>query len=626
MAPPPSTLFPGTSSRPTSSGAGLGGVFGSSNANGAGAGGAVGGILSNNTIGQDTFPFAPPLSFNEADYSWLFDGLDPFEGASAAAAAAAGGMDAAGMELAQSALDSLGSGAGQSGTGLSTAPTPLPAHSIGEGGGTRGARASAAGIDPSATFPSNLTTFSPVSSDGIGPGPAFPPEARTPTMGGTLLMCPAPPARSDASATLASGISGGVDGSFALGSLADDGLIHERVNEQTHHASGDGRGKMGEDTGAQNYDAESHGTGPASVGDTGPVDPMNALNELVFFASLQAEIPNVPAYNVDSETHAKLLRFLVSVQELHTSTLFAPSALQCYIFLFFKHVNTVWPLIHKPTFDASKSDPMLLSAIIVNGMHFGDTPSHELAARIGQKLWGTYVSLDDFRPARATLPMLQALLLSEYTCNDHTELLSNTDKLTFACSAAELFGKQMSNRPQHEMGHLFHNFTITLARRNAVFSAIPVILPGPEGSERQWRAWAREEEKKRIALFAFMLDSSHGALFRHIPALSAFQIQLQLPCHEDEWIIPTAEDWHKYRQSPDFRPSTSFLTAVKASLSSAGVPPALDTFSKFVLLHGLISIAFDLQWKQVNVLMGADAEAGVGNWRERISAAVSLPA
>jgi len=133
---------------------------------------------------------------------------------------------------------------------------------------------------------------------------------------------------------------------------------------------------------------------------------------------------------------------------------------------------------------------MLLSAIIVVGMHYADSSAHSLAVRIGRKLWGAFVSLDDFRPARATLPLLQAMLLTE------------------------AFGKLMSTRPLHEVAHLFHSFIIALGRRNAVFVHSPVPLPPDDGTETQWRAWAREEEKKRIAFFAFILDAQHAAIFR----------------------------------------------------------------------------------------------------------------
>ncbi|TKY87615.1 hypothetical protein EX895_003196 [Sporisorium graminicola] len=356
-------------------------------------------------------------------------------------------------------------------------------------------------------------------------------------------------------------------------------------------------------------DAHSFGRGMSSDGilmSGSEVETPNALEDLAYFATLQADIPSRVTYHLDPVAHHRLLIFLQSVSELPNSPLFTPSALRCYIYLFFVKFNRLYPLIHEPTFAASTTDPMLLSAIVVIGAHFAGLPAHELAVRISQKIWGAVVSLEDFRPARATLPMLQALVLTE------------------------TFGKMMSTRPQHEMAHLFHNFIVTLARRNAVFNA---TTPGHirfDDSEESWRSWAREEEKKRIALFEFMLDAQHATIFRHIPSLSAFQIQLHLPCSDDEWNKTTPEAWYRLRKRTGYKPPGPFIPALKACLSPAKTPQELDAFPRFVLLHGLMSIAYDLQWKQ-NVLLGAEVspggskggDSGIGNWKDRLSAAYS---
>ncbi|EPQ29966.1 uncharacterized protein PFL1_02638 [Pseudozyma flocculosa PF-1] len=341
-------------------------------------------------------------------------------------------------------------------------------------------------------------------------------------------------------------------------------------------------------------------------------EPPNALEDLAYFASLQAEIPSRVTFHVDPVAHHRLLVFLSSVSELPNSPLFTPSALRCYIYLFFAKFNRLYPLLHEPTFAASTTDPMLLSAVVVIGAHFAALPAHELAVRIAQKIWGAIVSLEDFRPARATLPMLQAMVLTE------------------------CFGKMMSSRPQHEMSHLFHNFIITLARRNAVFNpSASATSAQPTGSSYEetdefWRGWAREEEKKRIALFAFMLDAQHATTFRHIPALSAFQIQLNLPCSDDEWSKASPDAWKQHRRRTNYKAPTPFIPALKACLSPGKTPHELDAFPRFVLLHGLMSIAYDLHWKQ-NILLGAENSAGgvggsgigIGNWKDRLSAAYS---
>jgi hypothetical protein len=335
----------------------------------------------------------------------------------------------------------------------------------------------------------------------------------------------------------------------------------------------------------------------------------DALHDLAFFASLQSEIPDEDTYDIDSLSHARILHFLgSSMPELATTSLFSPPALRCYIYLYFTKFNAIYPLIHKASFVASSADPMLLSAMIICGAHFADESAHFLAERIGRKLWGAFITFEDFRPARATLAMLQAMLLTES------------------------FGKLMGTRPQHETAHLFHNFIVTLARRNAVFVPSKTKLPHGPLDER-WRAWAREEEKKRISLFAFMRDAQDATIFRHIPALSSFQIHLSLPCDDEEWIASSAEAWHSLRQEKrtarqisgggsSSGDPPSFIAAVKAMLTP-GIAPRIgsdsDSFKHMVLLHGLMSVAYDLQWKQQALLAASDSSDSMAKWKQRLT-------
>ncbi|KAI3482861.1 hypothetical protein L1887_54392 [Cichorium endivia] len=83
------------------------------------------------------------------------------------------------------------------------------------------------------------------------------------------------------------------------------------------------------------------------------------------------------------------------------------------------------------------------------------------------------VSLEDFRPARATLPMLQAL-------GAHRELRQGDEHAPSARDGSPL--------PQ-----LYHHFS---PRRNAVFNASTQGHTHFDDSEESWRSWA-EERKKR---------------------------------------------------------------------------------------------------------------------------------
>lgn len=360
-------------------------------------------------------------------------------------------------------------------------------------------------------------------------------------------------------------------------------------------------------------------------GDEPPTDDC-----LGFLHDIEFSIPpEDKAYNVDPVALHRILLLLPSVTDLSTSSLFTVRALRCYLFLFFERFNTMYPLVHRPTFNASRADPSLLAAMILIGAHYAPAACHQMALRISQKMWGALISLEGFHAGRATLPMLQALVLTE------------------------AFSSRMASRQQHEMAHLFHNFIVTLARRNGAFSS-----SAGRGHHRYakshdgWALWAKNEERKRITLFVFILDAQHGALFRHVPALSAFQLQVDIPCSSAEWQAQTADEWAllQHRAKPQ-----RFISALKSCLNTSSAPPSpsvtalasargsvsqpalpyTDIFSRTLLLHGLMSVAYDLRWRQQqhNQLLadgnGLDSSSSattrshLSAWKQRLLSAMS---
>lgn len=55
------------------------------------------------------------------------------------------------------------------------------------------------------------------------------------------------------------------------------------------------------------------------------------------------------------------------------------SCLQTYCDLFFTRFNTVYPLIHMPTFDPSEVDTLLLISVLLLGATYGEKDAHQLA-------------------------------------------------------------------------------------------------------------------------------------------------------------------------------------------------------------------------------------------------------
>lgn len=103
-------------------------------------------------------------------------------------------------------------------------------------------------------------------------------------------------------------------------------------------------------------------------------------------------------------------------------------------------------------------------------------------------------------------------------------------------------------------------------------------------------------------------------MFRQTGTLSAFQVQLTLPCFEEEWYAPTAVDWHKIHSQRSEPPP--FLTTMKAFLMPGLNSPEISPLARVVCLHGLISVAFDMQWREYFLLgLSTHPDGLVKDWR-----------
>ena len=172
---------------------------------------------------------------------------------------------------------------------------------------------------------------------------------------------------------------------------------------------------------------------------------------------------------------------------------------------------------------------------------------------------------------------------------------------------------------------------LQMMRRGSAYSAVSTVDNDQNTSlDLSWRRWVEEESSKRIAFFAFLMDAQHSSLFGHTPSLSANDIKLQLPCSEPLWDCPTKERWKEtIRHTPD---PPQFLPTLKALLNKTPVPPICSAYSRFVLLHGLMSVTTHLIARDLTTLgVGAgkipprdssSPSSQIEDWKEIMSRAV----
>lgn len=268
--------------------------------------------------------------------------------------------------------------------------------------------------------------------------------------------------------------------------------------------------------------------------------------------------------------------------------------LQAWLDLFFLRFNTVYPLIHLPTFELTTTETVLLLSMLLLGGTYADKDAHQLAVCIHDVLRPQIFSNSGFS-AKPELWVLQATLLTE------------------------CLGKSRAGQKQHDMSHLFHGLLINLIRRSDCQSVVPETESGSRKDlTGDWKAWAIAEQKKRLAQLCFVWDVQHAVLFSQSLCMSAFELRSTLPCDQGIWEARSAKEWQDASKLGGQRPPL-LLTALKRYLTShSGLPEELNLFGHIVLLHGLMSISWDMTRRDQTSLGLIGDKIGSGSWRDRM--------
>ncbi|KAH8895653.1 hypothetical protein GQ53DRAFT_792267 [Thozetella sp. PMI_491] len=318
---------------------------------------------------------------------------------------------------------------------------------------------------------------------------------------------------------------------------------------------------------------------------------------------------------LDEDTREQLLSTVEAAKpclpdQRHTiqdHPLLALDSLQTYLDLYFTRFNTAYPIIHAATFDPSTADTLLLLSVLLLGATYSVKDAHQLAVCIHDVIRPGIFAHAGFS-ARPELWMLQTILL------------------------VECFGKSRAGQKQHDMSHLFHGLLINLIRRSDFQSARPRPPTQADSSstnalDTAWRKWAENEQKKRLTLYCFMWDTQHAVLFCQSLCMSAFELRLHFPCSQAVWEAPDAGSWAAAWRSSPFAPQPDpaqqpfYLPTLKAYLTPGVSPPTtLNAHARVLVLHGLMSIAWDMQRRDQTAL-GVVSRGPGSRWRELLAAA-----
>lgn len=236
---------------------------------------------------------------------------------------------------------------------------------------------------------------------------------------------------------------------------------------------------------------------------------------------------------------------------------------------FFTNVSTVYPIIHVPSFDLDNTNSLLIVCMLVLGASYDTKENHKIAVGIHDLLRGRLFSSNFFGPI-PELWVLDAILL------------------------IEIFGKFKAGVVQYEMSHLFHGLLINLIRRSGCENiSIPKAdLLDSNNIQDSWEYWIILESKKRLAFATFIWDVQNSLLFGQTLCMSAFELRLQLPSSSCLWNATTAEEWYELFQREE--ESKLLLPTLKKFLNVTDIPVNIDSYSRVIILHGLMGISCDM--------------------------------
>lgn len=165
-----------------------------------------------------------------------------------------------------------------------------------------------------------------------------------------------------------------------------------------------------------------------------------------------------------------------------------------------------------------------------------------------------------------------------------------------------LFARYHGEAQEFGTAPILHGVLVNLVRR--------LDLSGISHLERDecqeltvedWFKWIKAESIKRIVIQTFVLDVQQTILFGASSSMSAFEINLDLPCGEEAWTADTLSDWQVAMQARPQKPPL-FLDMLKQfwnlprNSKSVNIAAANPGDAR-AILNGVVSIASET-WRR----------------------------
>ncbi|KAL8659612.1 MAG: hypothetical protein Q9226_000317 [Calogaya cf. arnoldii] len=302
------------------------------------------------------------------------------------------------------------------------------------------------------------------------------------------------------------------------------------------------------------------------------------------------------------------------------------SRMQTYIGSYWYHFHPQMPILHKPTFSATRAQNLLLVAVIAIGASCLD------------KLHGHEVTQEGAELSNFLAWHLRGEIFKDKDCTAPAKLW-----VFQALLLLEVYEKMYSTRLLHERAHIHHVATLTLMRRGPFMIGRSALDSPPTGTvdkgeasindtreqshdhtpDQWWNHWIHNEATRRVAFAAFIIDSIHTTMFGHTATMVAHEMKLQLPCDEPLWSATSSAEVNRIENTlkeSGIKP-ISFFEGLRNTLNNNSV--RTNSLGRTALMAGLLSVSWHMGQKdlQVRSLGALKALGGKDIWRGTLTKA-----
>lgn len=181
-----------------------------------------------------------------------------------------------------------------------------------------------------------------------------------------------------------------------------------------------------------------------------------------------------------------------------------PAVLEYYLRLYFHHVHDRFPVIHIPTFDISRTAPLLLMTMILAGSNYAKADR----GRFSSLFWSP-LRVAVMKKIEIDMQYVGHVVLLAVTITDDTQLRTTDNILTFLLLC--LAGTWSGNKQGYEFAEGYRGILVTASRRSRLMDCRPTRQDKNASLHDTWLDWIETEKKRRLGICIYVsIDHSNS--------------------------------------------------------------------------------------------------------------------